>query len=115
MQCARLEQLYADIGTRLAEAQAERDAAATGSSRSTMAGSTGARLRPSGRGKGASHGKRGALKQAILEVISMNFPLEVSTSEIAWVLGLRFDIGFETPDEAGALACTTPWAGPFAY
>lgn len=29
----------------------------------------------------------------------MNFPSEVSTSEIAWAIQLRFDIGFETPDE----------------
>ena len=94
---SRLERLHAEIGQRLAEATAECDAC------DRLIKKYDGRLDPTMiapiRARQGRYGKRGALKQAILEVVSMNFPSEVSTSEIAWAIQLRFDIGFETPDE----------------
>lgn len=96
-ECDRLERLHTEIGQRLAEATAECDAC------DRLIKKYDGRLDPTKiapiRAWQGRYGKRGALKQAILEVVSMNFPSEVSTSEIAWAIQLRFDIGFETPDE----------------
>lgn len=96
-ECDRLERLHAEIGQRLTEAQAERDAC------DRLIKKYDGRLDPATitpiRAWQGRYGKRGALKQAVLEVVSMNFPSEVSTSEIAWAIQLRFNIGFETPDE----------------
>jgi hypothetical protein len=96
-ECSRLEQLHADIGQRLAEAQAERDAC------DRLIKKYDGRLDPTTiapiKARQGRYGKRGGLKQAVLEVVAMNFPVDVTTSEIAWAIQLRFDIGFETPDE----------------
>ena len=96
-ECSRLEQLHADIGQRLAEAQAERDAC------DRLIKKYDGRLDPTTiapiKAWQGRYGKRGGLKQAVLEVVTMSFPSEVSTSEIAWAIQLRFNLGFETPKE----------------
>jgi len=96
-ECSRLEQLHADIGQRLAEAQAERDAC------DRLIKKYDGRLDPTTiapiKAWQGRYGKRGGLRQAVLEVVTMSFPSEVSTSEIAWAIQLRFNLGFETPKE----------------
>lgn len=96
-ECSRLEQLHADIGQRLAEAQAERDAC------DRLIKKYDGRLDPTTiapvKAWQGRYGKRGGLKQAVLEVVTMSFPSEVSTSEIAWAIQLQFNLGFETPKE----------------
>lgn len=96
-ECDRLERLHAEIGQRLTEATAERDAC------DRLIKKFDGRLDPATitpiRAWQGRYGKRGALKQAVLEVVTMSFPSEVSTSEIAWAIQLRFNLGFEIPDE----------------
>ena len=96
-ECSRLEQLHADIGQRLAEAHAERDAC------DRLIKKYDGRLDPTTiapiKAWQGRYGKRGGLRQAVLEVVTMSFPSEVSTSEIAWAIQLRFNLGFETPKE----------------
>ncbi len=96
-ECARLERLHAEIGQRLAEATAERDAC------DRLIKKYDGRLDPTTiapiKAWQGRYDKRGGLKQAVLEVVTMNFPSEVSTSEIAWAIQLRFNLGFETPEE----------------
>lgn len=106
---ARYQELYNEIGQKLAEAKAELEAC------DRLIRKFDERLNPNLiepiRAWKGRYGKRGELREQIKRLLQQRAPTEVTTTELAWELQLHFRLDFESAQEkrkwtANSLAST---------
>lgn len=93
----RYQKIYDEVGQKLAEARAEL-AACDRLIRKFDPRLNPERIEPIQAWKGR-YGKRGQLKASIKEHLRAQAPLEVSTTELGWVIQLEFGLDFSTWQE----------------
>ena len=93
----RLQRIHEDIGQKLTEAIAERDAC------DKLIRKYDVRLNPELitpiRGWKGRYGRRGQLRESVLQLLQNRFPDTVTTTELSWELEIEFNLDFVTRAE----------------